>query len=97
MSEILPNFLVVGAAKSGTTFLYYCLIQHPEIGMSSKKEGKYFSQMPDKFYGPGDDPVKESITRTFEDYKNLYTHITDEKAIGDVSPDYLYYHENRAK
>lgn len=94
MSEILPNFLVVGAAKSGTTSLYYYLIQHPEIGLSSKKEGKFFSQMPDKFNGPGDDLVKESITRTFEDYQKLYTHITDEKAIGDISPDYLYFHEN---
>jgi len=94
MSEKLPNFLVVGAAKSGTTSLYYYLLQHPEIGMSSKKEGKFFSQMPDKFNGPGDHLVKESLTRTFDDYKKLYAHITNEKAIGDVSPDYLYFYEN---
>ena len=97
MNEKLPNFLVVGAAKSGTTSLYYYLLQHPEVGMSSKKEGKFFSQIPDNFNGPGDYLVEESITRSYDDYIKLYTHIKDEKAIGDISPDYLYYYENSIK
>jgi hypothetical protein len=31
---MLPNFLLIGAAKSGTTSLYRYLGQHPEIFMS---------------------------------------------------------------
>jgi len=29
----IPNFLIIGAAKSGTTALYRYLKQHPEIYM----------------------------------------------------------------
>ena len=39
----LPNFLVVGAGKSGTTSLYHYLCQHPQIYMSPVKEPCYFS------------------------------------------------------
>ena len=38
----LPNFLVIGAAKSGTSSLHACLARHPQIYMSSKKELRYF-------------------------------------------------------
>ncbi len=41
--SIKPNFFIVGAAKSGTTSLYYYLKQHPEIFMSPIKEPNYFS------------------------------------------------------
>lgn len=40
----LPNFFIVGAAKSGTTSLYYYLKQHPEIYMSPIKEPNYFAK-----------------------------------------------------
>jgi len=39
----LPNFIVVGAAKSGTTSLYYYLDQHPDVYLSPIKETNYFS------------------------------------------------------
>lgn len=38
----MPNFLVIGAAKSGTSSLHRYLNLHPEISMSSLKEPKYF-------------------------------------------------------
>ncbi|MEI2779551.1 MAG: sulfotransferase [Tetrasphaera sp.] len=37
-----PNFLVVGAAKSGTTSLSYYLRQHPDIFFAREKESHYF-------------------------------------------------------
>ncbi len=39
----LPNFLIIGAAKSGTSSLYMYLMQHPEIFMSPSKEPHFFS------------------------------------------------------
>jgi Sulfotransferase family len=39
---VLPTFLVVGAAKSGTTSLHRYLAAHPEIAMSSEKEPMCF-------------------------------------------------------
>lgn len=39
---MLPNFFIVGAAKSGTTALYHYLCQHPEVYMSPIKEPNHF-------------------------------------------------------
>ena len=38
----MPNFLIVGVMKSGTTALYYYLEQHPQIYMSPVKEANFF-------------------------------------------------------
>lgn len=38
-----PDFLVIGAARSGTTFLHRHLRTHPEIWLPPKKEIYYFS------------------------------------------------------
>lgn len=40
--RMLPSFIIVGAAKCGTTSLYNYLIQHPNILPSSRKEVHYF-------------------------------------------------------
>ena len=39
----LPNFIIIGAYKSGTTSLYHYLRQHPEIFMSRVKEANFFA------------------------------------------------------
>lgn len=39
----LPDFLIVGAAKSGTTSLYHYIKDHPQIFMSKNKEPWFFS------------------------------------------------------
>lgn len=39
---MMPTFLVIGAMKCGTTSLYYYLAEHPEIGMSRRKETDFF-------------------------------------------------------
>jgi len=42
MSKLIPNFFIVGAAKAGTTSLYYYLNQHPNVYMSPIKEPHFF-------------------------------------------------------
>ncbi|NER32103.1 MAG: sulfotransferase domain-containing protein, partial [Symploca sp. SIO1C4] len=39
----LPDFLIIGAAKSGTTTLYKYLCRHPQICMSNPKEPDFFA------------------------------------------------------
>jgi len=39
----LPNFFIVGAPKAGTTSLWTCLDQHPQIFMCPLKEPSYFA------------------------------------------------------
>src|SRR5260370_8461980 len=40
--RLMPDFLIIGAQKGGTTSLYYYLVEHPYIGQSSTKELHYF-------------------------------------------------------
>lgn len=41
-ARMLPNFLIIGAGKSGTTSLFNYLLQHPRIKPPRKKEIHYF-------------------------------------------------------
>ncbi|PPS44230.1 sulfotransferase [Chroococcidiopsis sp. TS-821] len=89
----MPNFLVIGAAKAGTTALYYYLKQHPQIYMSPEKEPKFFALEGDKldFRGPGDrENICKSAITTIEAYRQLFKGVTNEIAIGEASPLYLY-------
>lgn len=42
----LPTFVIIGAAKAGTTSLHFYLEQHPDVFMAEKKELQFF-QDPD--------------------------------------------------
>jgi hypothetical protein len=46
--RLLPNFLIIGVQKCGTTSLYRYLTQHPDIESACKKEIKYFDLRPHK-------------------------------------------------
>ena len=41
----LPDFLIIGAQKAGTTSLHYYFDQHPDICMSDVKEPMFFSSI----------------------------------------------------
>lgn len=72
----LPNFFILGAAKSGTTSLHFYLKQHPEIFLSPEKEPTFFCE--------GFQVVKNPI-----DYFQLFDSVGDEKVIGEASHVYL--------
>jgi len=82
----LPNFLIIGAAKSGTTALYTYLKQHPEIFMSTPKELRYFSNVS----SPPEGIPHHRAVFSLEEYKSYFDAVTDEKAYGESSPMYLY-------
>jgi len=44
----LPDFVVIGAQKSGTTSFYRDVIRHPHVGRSTKKEVHFFDHNFDK-------------------------------------------------
>ena len=93
----LPNLLIIGVAKSGTTSLYMYLKQHPEIFMSPVKEPHFFSydDRSKMTKGPGD-TIPKSIT-DFDSYKNLFKDINAQKVIGECSPTYIYRKEAPAR
>jgi hypothetical protein len=89
-----PNFLIPGAAKSGTTSLYEYLKQHPDVFMPDVKEPTYFvsSYLADT---PDENPRKKRLmsylVTDYRDYEALFEGVTTEKAIGEASVYYLYY------
>jgi hypothetical protein len=94
ITPVLPNFLIVGAAKCGTTSLYYYLKQHPDVFMSPLKEPKYFSSYktnPDK--GPGDNLRFRKNISSFDDYVKLFKTNNGKKAVGEASVDTIFYFE----
>lgn len=88
---MLPNFLIIGAAKSGTTSLYYYLNQHPEIYMSPVKEPRFFAlEGEDLNFKNPDQGINESSVTDIDRYHHLFEGVSDEKAVGEASPLYLY-------
>ncbi|GAB4187443.1 MAG: hypothetical protein Tsb002_12780 [Wenzhouxiangellaceae bacterium] len=43
-----PDFLIIGAQKSGTTWLHQQLATHPQVFMPAGKDDEFFSYLPDK-------------------------------------------------
>ncbi len=78
----MPNFLIIGAMKSGTTALYYYLEQHPEVYMSPVKEPNFFSSQ-------SQENASGAVIH-IEAYRHLFRGVSDENAIGEASHSYLY-------
>lgn len=83
----LPNFLVIGAAKAGTTALYHYLKQHPQVYMSAVKEPRFFAFENEKL--PPEDPIHRTTINDLASYEALFEEVSGEKAIGEASPAYL--------
>lgn len=85
---MLPNFMIVGAPKAGTTSLYHYLSQHPEVFMSSPKEVNFFSY---------EELVQQNLyyndfkVDNLDKYKDLFVQSKGKKAIGEASVSYLFY------
>ena len=92
----MPNFLLIGAAKSGTTSLDYYLGQHPQIYMSPIKETNFFAFEGEKpcFSGVKLNESTKSYHKNFRtninSYRQLFHPKSDAIAIGESSPSYLY-------
>jgi hypothetical protein len=78
----LPNFLIIGAAKAGTTSLYEHFRAHPEIFMPRLKEARFFS------YDGRGGKVKFPV-QTLEEYRALFEGAGTAKAVGEATPHYL--------
>lgn len=94
---MLPNFLIIGAAKSGTTSLYNYLRQHPQIYMSYIKEPNFFAYPPNNNWNSINTPdihwLKENPKlgiRNLVHYEALFEKIRDEVAFGEASVIYLH-------
>ena len=74
----LPNFMCIGAAKSGTTTLYDLLRQHPNVYAPSFKEPHYFDTPSNYCNG----------IKWYE--KTYFSSVKEQQVIMDFTPSYLY-------
>lgn len=68
----LPNFLLAGFEKCGTTSIYHYLNQHPQIYMSPVKEPNFLERDWNMFTGE-----KKSRIDTLDKYQNLFAQVQD--------------------
>ena len=75
----LPDFIIIGAQKSGTSSLYYYLSQHPRLKMSVEKEIHYYNYYLQ--HGKGLGWYKSFFPLRLRSHG---------KKTGEASPNYLY-------
>lgn len=91
-----PSFLIVWAAKSGTTALYHYLSQHAEIYMSPVKETEFFVKEYMKahcsHFSPSEDKYMEHIPQDFSSYVELFSQASPTQLCWEASVQYMYAH-----
>jgi len=75
----LPNFIIAGVNKAGTTSLFSYLVQHPEVAGSQIKETCYFLPLR---YNKQPAPIEE--------YKDQFINTQNKKIIMESTPGYFY-------
>jgi hypothetical protein len=91
-SMALPDFLVIGAPKAGSTALHAALARHPGLYMSAVKEPKFFLSdgPPPARGGPGDaQTYREHVWRR-PDYEALFDEAAPGALRGESTPLYLH-------
>jgi hypothetical protein len=88
----LPNLLVAGVMRSGTTSAYRYLEEHPDVFMSQVKEPMFlaFDGAPPKFTGPGDDGLNQRVCTDLDGYRALFAPGATARWRGEASAMYVY-------
>jgi hypothetical protein len=76
---VLPNFIVLGVSRAGTTTVFNTLGRHPEILSSSTKETRYFQPVR---YGEPLPPVAH--------YESYFRRHAGERITMECTPDYFF-------
>jgi Sulfotransferase family len=96
----IPDFFIVGHAKSGTTALYEMLRRHPQIFLPENKEPQFFARNLHPPSSADGRPVPGQTGRrveTLADYLALYAAAQPGQRVGDASTFYLWSHDAPAR
>jgi Sulfotransferase family len=87
----LPDFLIIGAPKAGTTALFRAMGRHPDIFFPELKEPSYFTfaDLPPGFAGPGGDYYARQFIYDEQAYRELFAQSPSTALIGEASALYL--------
>lgn len=91
----LPDFLIIGSPKCGSTALHDALIPHPELFLSTPKEPKFFltdGRRPDPAHqrGPGDAHSAQEWVWDRAAYERLFDPAPPGTLRGESTPFYLW-------
>ena len=75
--NVKPNFLIIGAAKAGTTTLHEQLKGHPGIFLPEEKDFKYFDR-------------DENYSRGGDWYGNYFRNYSGQEKVGEANSEYLF-------
>ena len=77
MKKNKPNFIIIGAMKSGTTSLYSYIRQHPDVFVSSVKEPLFFNnfEQNNNYYTKG---ISLNKIKTLDEYYTLFDGVKNE-------------------
>jgi len=78
-SRSLPNFIIVGVSRAGTTSVFNALSAHPQICPSTTKETRYFQPVR---YGEPLAPIAE--------YQSFFRRYAGQPVTMECTPDYFY-------
>jgi hypothetical protein len=78
-STALPNFIIVGVSRAGTTTLFNALAAHPQVCSSATKETRYFQAAR---YGEPLAPLAE--------YQSYFRRYDGQPVTMEATPDYFY-------
>jgi hypothetical protein len=96
----VPDFFIVGHAKSGTTALFEMLRRHPQIYMPDVKETQFFAR---NLNPPRDTDGAISFDQTGrhaadpDEYFSLFTAARSDHRVGEASTFYLWSHTAPAR
>jgi hypothetical protein len=84
---VVPDFFIVGQAKSGTTALYEMLRRHPQIFMPENKEPWFFAEdMRARFQRP----MAGVMPQNLDEYFELFSGAEPGQHAGEASTSYLW-------
>ena len=96
-----PNFLIIGERRSGTTTLGKWIECHPEIFLHPRMDMGYFIDkelVGSKTWTKGNaDYAKWNKEHSIDEYVALFNDASKEKAIGEKSADYLFWHHSHER
>ncbi len=79
----LPNFLIIGVEKGGTTWLHAQLKKHPEIFLPHTKEIHFFNKYSSNFI------AHDYYNLGLDWYLEFFKEYEGQQAIGEVTPMYI--------
>jgi hypothetical protein len=86
----LPNFVVIGVPKAGTTSTQRNMSQHPQVFAAWEPRFLHYAG---HAIDPGEEDRRRFRIKTVEEYEAVFADGAGKKALGDSSPSYLMYPE----